>query len=346
MSAATPGYSIERLDPANREIVAETYTAAWAGDPAPPLDIRQRCEWLYLGNPAGHARVFGLRSPDGAMVGMLALAPRQFSIDGKPRTLGLLCDFIVHRAHRTGLPALLLQRAARRCADTEGWGTYAVPNDKSLRLIQRLGRQVQVQRPRLARPLRHYEYLQRRFSRPVAQAAWGLDTLTRAWDVGLSMSSRRHGTEWRDGFDVRAHDTLWRRVAPSVCMGVRDGSFLNWRFMEESNCRNLVLVVTRAHGSDLAAYAVGAVHDDTFEIRDFLIDPSAVSPRAAIGLVMRRARAIGAASVSVRASADRSVTGAFRLLGLRPREYESVLYGGLTPTECADLQLTRADEDV
>jgi len=346
MSAATTGYSVEQVDPRDRDIVISTYSAAWAGDAAPPLDMRSRCEWLYLSNPAGLARIFALRAPSGDSVGMLAMVPRRFSFTGSVRTMGLLCDFIVHRAHRTGMPALMLQRAARRCAESIGWGTYAIPNDKSLRLIQRMGGQIIAERPRVARPLRHYAYLRRRSNLPVAPAALGLDTLAHAWDVGLSTGPRRYRSEWRDEFDIAAHDSLWLRVAPAARMGERSGTFLRWRFSYEPNRTSPILAITRARSSKLVAYAVGELHDETFEVRDFLWDPAEISPVAFIGMIMRRARAIGAGSASFRTCPDARIGRAFGLLGLRPRESETVLYFGLSPSESTGLHLTRADEDV
>lgn len=346
MTSSANGYSIELIDPADSDAVAAAYGASWAGDSAPPLDIRRRCEWLYLGNPAGRARIFALQSPAGTPVGMLAVAPRRFSMGGKLRTLGLLCDFIVHKSHRTGLPALLLQRAARRSAEAAGWGTYAVPNPKSLRVIQRLGGQTAIQRPRMARPMRHHGYLSRSSYLPLTGVAWGLDILTWAWDVGLSTALRRYGTEWRDDFDVVPHDALWKRVAPSVCMGERNSAFLRWRFQEEPNRNNLVLAILCRNSTELAAYAVGELHGQSFGLRDLLIDRTAIPARSAIALLLRRVRAIGAASISFHGCTDPTALRALRLLGFRDREFETVLIHGCSKSDVAGLQLTRADEDV
>lgn len=346
MSKSVPAtYTIAQLDPHDSETVAGVYRAAWAGDMAAPSSIRARLEWLYCANPAGRAEILVLRAPDESPVGMLALVPRRFWVGGTTQTLGMLCNFIVHRDHRTLLPALQLQRAARELARARGWGTYAIPNERSLPLIRRLGEQTVALRPRLARVIRHREYLLRHSATLGALASWPLDTAVWAWDCTLTMFAAGLCAEWGTAFG-HEFDNLWDRVRPHACMGERSAQFLTWRFRDEPDRTNRVLSIVQRRTGQLVSYAVGTIAADAFEIRDFLHAADQRSLRAAIGLTMRQLRDLGIAKVSFRLAADLPTTSAFRMLGFRPREAESVFIHGVNAHRLASAQITRADEDV
>ncbi|MFO1407143.1 MAG: hypothetical protein U1F08_06390 [Steroidobacteraceae bacterium] len=346
MAKGPSDYTVEEIDPRDCEAVAAAYEAAWSGDPEPPLDIRRRCDWLYLANPAGRARILVLRSPTGDAVGMQAVAPRTFWINRSPRTLGLLCDLVVHKDHRSRLPALQLLRATRACADHEGWPIYAVPNERALRTFRQLDQNRYVDRPRVARPLRHRGYLSPRLGFSAAPVAWGLDALANAWDTLNSIGSGRHGVESPDEIDVTAHDALWQRVMPAVCMGERSGRFLRWRFWEEPDRRSRMLTIARSGDYGLAGYAIATFDNGHCSIRDLLIDSDSIPPRPALALLLRAARDLGSLSVSFRVRPDDAIARAFRTLGLREREHETVVWYGDAREQFARSHFTRADEDV
>lgn len=338
-------YTISRVDPHDSDTVASVYRSAWAGDIAAPSLNQSRLEWLFCANPAGSAEVLVLRASDESPVGMLALVPRRFWVSGSPKMLGMLCNFVVHRDHRTLLPALTLQRAAREVAGARGWGTYAIPNEKSLPLIRRLGEQTAVLRPRLARVIRHQEYLRRRSAILANLASGPLDTAVWARDYAIAMFAEGQRAEWGADFG-EDFDKLWARVRPSACMGERTAQFLNWRFRDEPGRTNQVLSIFKRRTGDIVSYAVGTIANDAFEIRDFLHAADPRSLRAAIGLTMRRLRELGIAKVSFRISADSPTRHAFRMVGFRPRETDTILMHRTNVRNFGSVQFTRADEDV
>lgn len=340
-----PGYTVATLDAHDVDAVADTYVRSWAGEPAPPLDIRTRCEWFYLANPAGAARILRLQSTAGEPVGMLALVPRTFWFAGRPATMGLLCDFIVHRDHRTVMPALKLQRAARELATQLGWGTYAIPNERSLPLLRRLGGHVQFDRPRLVRVMRHKSYIEPK-SRALAWAGSGaLDIAYRAWDYAHARRADELEASWTHGFDGR-FDDLWQRMRRTASMGERSAEFLAWRFGREPGRANETIAVKDARTGRLVAYAVGQPTDSTFEIRDFASDVSPERLTPCLAAIVRRLRSTPVRSITCRLSADAATTTAFYRLGFRPRESESVFIYACPGSQASPSQLTRADEDV
>jgi hypothetical protein len=338
-------YTVESIDATDRSAVILAYESAWAGDPKPPVEIGARCDWLYAANPAGHARLLRLRTSTNESVGMVAVVPRRFWLADSSFTLGLLCDFIVHRGHRTLMPALLLQRAAREVADRVFGGTYAIPNDKSLPVIRRLGDSIVEQRPRLARVMKSHSYLAQRSTALARVASWPLDTAAVAWENVVAASRPRLHAEWLTAFDDR-FDDLWRHRPPSSCLGERSSQFLRWRFGSEPNRRNLIVGVFDRRAGQLMAYCVGTHSGKTFEIRDFqcFLDPA--GHRASLALMMQKVRSLDVESVSFRLYANRPVKACFHQLAFRAREFESVFLHSRAGSSRFPDQITRADEDV
>lgn len=276
---------------------------------------------------------------------MVAIVPRRFWVGDSSFTLGLLCDFIVHRAHRTLMPALLLQRAAREVADGVFGGTYAIPNDKSLPVIGRLGDHLVQQRPRLARVMKSRSYLAQRSAALARVAGWPLDTAAAAWDYLVAAMRPRLHADWLTTFDDR-FDELWHRRQPSTCLGERSSQYLRWRFGSEPGRRSRTLGVFDRRTGQLMAYCVGTHANRTFEMRDFLcyLDPNGL--RACLALMMQQVRTLDVDSVSFRLYANQSVTACFRQLAFRAREFESVFLHSPTASTRFPDQITRADEDV
>jgi hypothetical protein len=344
-SATRIDYTVEQIDVRDRNAVVLAYESAWAGDGEPPVEIGARYHWLYAGNPAGHAELLGLRTSSGQSVGMLAVVPRRFWVDDTPFTLGLLCDFIVHRGHRTLMPALLLQRAAREVADRIGSGTYAIPNDKSLPVIHRLGGNVVRRRPRFARVMRSHYYFVRRSATLARIASRPMDAAAAAWDFVVANLRPWLHAEWLTAFDDR-FDDLWRRTQRTNCIGERSSEYLSWRFGKEPGGHNETLGVFDRRTGVLMAYSVGSRTGRTFEMRDFLCCLDSTGQMVCLALMMRHIRRLDIDSVSFRLYSEQNLAACFNRMGFRAREFESVFFHSRLPDSRLPNLLTRADEDV
>jgi hypothetical protein len=338
-------YTVESIDAADRSAVILAYESAWASDTNPSVELGARCDWLYAGNPAGQAQLLRLRSSTNESVGMVAVVPRRFWLGDSSFTLGLLCDFIVHRSHRTLMPALLLQRTAREVADKVFGGTYAIPNDKSLPVIRRLGHNLVEQRPRLARIMKSRAYLARRSAALARVAGWPLDIAAAGWDYLVAATQPRLHADWLTTFDDR-FDDLWHRRPPSTCLGERSSQFLRWRFASEPDRHNFTIGVFDRRIGQLMAYCVGTQTDRVFEMRDFLCCLDPAGRRACLALMMQRIRALDVDSVSFRLYSSPSVAACFRQLAFRAREFEPVFVHYQTASTRFPNLITCADEDV
>jgi hypothetical protein len=111
---------------------------------------------------------------------------------------------------------------------------------------------------------------------------WLSAILGPAIDHTLLMTASLHGLlnpgyawEWRDRPDAD-FDALWERVAPSdTLIGVRDGTFLTWRFVESPLHTYRFFAVLTKKDRRLVAYAVCHVDADAMLVADFLVDPGA-----------------------------------------------------------------------
>jgi hypothetical protein len=344
-SSTKVDYTVESIDATDRAAVVLAYESAWAGDPEPPLDFGTRCDWLYAANPAGHARLLRLRTSTNESVGMVAVVPRRFWLGDSSFTLGLLCDFIVHRGHRTLMPAMLLQRSARELADRVFGGTYAIPNDKSLPVIRRLGDNLVEQRPRLARVMKSHSYLAQRSATLARVTSWPLDRAAAAWDYLVAATRPRLHAEWLDAFDDR-FDDLWRRRPSSTCLGERSFQHLHWRFASEPGRKNKIIGVFDQPTGQLVAYCVGTHTDRAFEIRDFLCCLNPAGLRACLASMIRQVRSLDVDSISFRLFANQMLVSCFRQLAFRTREFESLFLHTPLPGIPFPAQITRGDEDV
>ena len=100
-------------------------------------------------------------------------------------TAGLFADFTVDKAHRTVLPALMLQRALAEYAQKHFDVAYAYPNDAAVGIFSRIGYEVLGRAGRYVRVLRSADYLRRAI--PMAPVAAAVSV---AADLGLNIVDR------------------------------------------------------------------------------------------------------------------------------------------------------------
>jgi hypothetical protein len=316
------------------------------GGSIPSSSEAARAEWLYSRNPGGAAEILGLRERDGTWVGMVAIVPRRLWIDGTEHAAAYLCDYYVHPQHRTLLPALMLQRAAKRRLEESGRVSYAIPNEASLPIFRRLGAQEVLLRYRWARPIRSRPFLVGRGAKLTSIASPLLDASGLLFDLASSCLRPDIRAEWLTGIDGR-FDDLWSTL-PKAGLNICDRSarYLRWRFHEEPGHQNLVLGFVERRSGRLAAYLIGEVTADKFAIRDILAAPviNRVAGLLAHGLL--RIRKLGVAGAGVRITGADDLIRSLSRAGFRKRDPENVFIRGIPAPPSRNWILTSADEDV
>ena len=203
------------------------------GDLDPVRTTLSAWRWQFLENPAGKS--FCVIAEDrGAIVGQYAAIPTRFSVKGTETVFAFSCDTMVHPGYRKkGLFVLLARELYRLMAEKYGITTvWGFPNEASLPgFIGHLGwKQLRVF-PLWIRPFRPLTWfcrqvpLLKRFV-PVAEVRRENGLPCRSYDggKGLVMEPVDHFHE--------EFDRLWNSLrGPSSIMQIRDGRYLNWRYL-------------------------------------------------------------------------------------------------------------------
>ncbi len=250
-----------------------TFLRLWVQNLPIRGDAAAKLEWLYLGGPAGPGEAFVLHADgDGGAVGCAGITVRELWDGDRVLRAALLADFAVDRAHRTGLPALILQRTVKRHVDAAYDASYGFPNANAVAIHRRIGYHELGAMSRYVRVLRHGGYLERRYGRsPAARVAGGVvDAAKLAVRMARTLRPSRTGAlRWLDDVDAR-FDRLWQETRGEFGLACRrDAAFLRWRFVQKPDEQVAIAALVDRKSDQLRAYAVvGGTQGGMAELRD------------------------------------------------------------------------------
>jgi hypothetical protein len=346
-------YSVHHADITDAE---NALVRVWSDNLERRDDLHAKYRWYYRSNPLGQGEAFLLNWIDEAgvshVVGSAGLGRRRFYHAGEPFDTLLLADLAVDKPHRTGRPALSLQRAVQHFARAQTPMTYGFPNEAALGVFLRLGYRQVGQMTTYVRVLRYEPYLRRLpFSRFVAgPGALALDRLSR---LGEQRRARVGSLSLRFERSLDARfDQLFQRIRSRYgVIGCRGADFLRWRFFESLDGPAEVATLVEDTTGELKAYVVttrgkeSAVH-----IVDFLGAEEDLD--VLFGRLVPELRAQGFVSIRLFFMGGARVARLLRSHGFRKRESKPIVIdlAQTLPfrTEMLDPEvwhLTRADED-
>jgi hypothetical protein len=345
------GFAVAELEP-RVDGVRDAWRAVWHGEVAPSAAFEAKLECYYQGNPAGPVHVLQLTAAHGPeVIGMVALSPRQFWVDGQACTFAMPCDFVVRRDYRFALPALILQRRAQALALEQFSGTYALPGVRAAPIFKRLGGMEEITRTRWVRVFEHSDVLQGHVGRTMAVLLGGLlDAFGRCRDaVRVVGGAGQWRAAWVDSFDER-FDTLWARSArDGLAIGDRSRQFLSWRFANALAPGRRTLIVFHDDRAAISAYVVGVVRARIFHIDDLFADLGERHLEKALLAALAELRRSGVARVSMRLVAPQRLTRALARVGFRRRESDTAFINAnpaiRSRIAACEFYLTSADED-
>jgi hypothetical protein len=232
--------------------------------------------WYYCNNPLGRASTFVVESSDDLatqIVGSCGIAPRVVYVHGVPRRAGLLADFTVDKAHRTLLPALMLQRAMAAHAAQNFDFAYAYPNASAVGIFSRIGYQLLGRSGRYVRLLRASRFAHRVI--PVKPLA---DTAGSVADFGLRIVDRVRARRGRSRLRLDLSpriDERFDRLFESVrgrytTIGERSAQFLQWRFLDRPGVNGRIAALLDTAGDVRAYAALTDKEPGTVLLADFL----------------------------------------------------------------------------
>ncbi|MCX5747281.1 MAG: hypothetical protein NT062_32845 [Proteobacteria bacterium] len=221
-------------------------------------DLKAKHRWFYEDNPAGKGEAFLLFADDGPAIGCAGLAPRTLAYDGVVARGALLADFAIDKHHRSGLPAIVLQRAVKRHIEATYALSYGYPNAHAVAIHKRTGYHELGQMGRYVRVLRFGPYIQKRFGWDLRSRLGGaivdraVATASRARALPGARTQR---LAWVADVDAR-FDRLWERADRSLVACPRTSEFLRWRFLRKPTEHNAIAILHERAGGALLAYAV------------------------------------------------------------------------------------------
>ncbi len=325
-------------------------------------------DWYYMRQTQACPRVYLLCHGEAATpVGVAAIGLRQLRFGTDMIFAGALVDFVAVAEHRTLFPAMRLQKTVLQRGLENHSILYGLPNPKSLGVVHRAGYSRVGMMTRFAMMLRTASYLSRHMPTSISHLVGPMID----WSRALFHATRQLGappfkTRWLDQADEQ-FDALWERTStPNILVGVRNASFLNWRFTACSISQYGFFTVYDEKTEQLLAYAacdIGSSVPDqatsesaskrappTLHVRDFFVVSDTHQVATSLWhLLARAAYTKGYGSISVEFHGTSRVIQTLLRSGLRPRESRP-LYAAVTANLKPQLQsefwyLTNADED-
>jgi len=281
----------------------------------------ERFDWLYLENPDGPARVWIVEDVQGGAVGTSAAFPRRMHLAGAPAMALVLSDFALDSGHRTLGPALKLLRATLEPVREGAFAfSYDFPSRTMHAIYRRLGAPDLGPAARWVRPLKLSSAIRRRFGEGALSGAAGAaaDALLSARD---SLATRPAGvevSELRDAFDDRFDELDARVELDRAVAGVRDSTYLNWKYGGHTMWTHRTLVAERE--GELLGYAVlRAGEANSVVLVDLFTDEKAVR-RALVAATNRLGRKQGAARIETEVLDEPGISRMLEGLGFVRRE--------------------------
>ena len=293
------------------------------------------------------AQVWALRTGSGALVGAAGRVDRPLKLGPRHCLARWELHFAIDPAHRSGAPALMLERALVDARD--GRTPLMLGVTRRLQaVLARVGFRPLAQVQRWIKPLRTEPALRAHIPfavlrRPVAAV---IDVILRLVSRETRARSRGFCAELVGGFDAR-FDELWQRASEHLeIASVRDRAALAWRFP-----RSRVLAVTDRSGA-LAGYAVYDHDDGVAVIEDLLwVSPEALD--AVLIALLRQVRREPVWAVRVSYAGAGLLPQRLRRFGFLPKSEERTVFllghqrDDLAPILDADRWfLTSADLDL
>ncbi len=308
----------------------------WATNLRMTGDLPAILRWQYLEGPLAPGQMFLLRAPapGDAPVGCAGVTTRELWCGERPLRAAHFANFAIDQAHRTALPAIMLQRAVKRHVEGSYDLGFGFPNRNAVAVYRHVGYRELGEVVRHVRVLRHGGYLERvvaahprvpravrRVVRSVARAAGVVLDRARLTlgDLRAAGSAIGSSLTWLDDVDER-FDALWLSSRPMFAIASRrDAAFLRWRFLRKPDERYVVAALVQRRTARLRAYAiVRGERGDLAEIVDAFGDRRALDDLLArlVPAVYRR----GHTGIAFRFAGDPAIGRLLGRHGFKPRE--------------------------
>jgi GNAT superfamily N-acetyltransferase len=296
-------YRVRRLDPGeNTEVVARLWRTNLR-DARINGALERRLQWFYKDGPAGGASTWLVEDDsNGRAVGCGSVMPRTLLLKGEMTRAGMLADFAVDPEHRVGGAALSIQRAIAN----EAWDLglrflFAYPSRAASAVFQRVGYRTVGTNVVWTLPLKCASKLGTRLPPALVRPFAAVLDRVLAFDREVQRVWRqgRYGAFICDepGDEL---DDLWAREARAFPIaGVRDVSYLRWRYAQHPTEEYGLFELLRGSGREAVGYIAFSIRDATAFVADMFCGANGSMLEAMMVRFVAFARQRGLAAVHV-----------------------------------------------
>ena len=232
-----------------------------------------RFDWMNHGNPAGQtAWFFAFEEKTGDLAGCISIMPRDYYLNGKVISAGILGDFVVTNKYRVFGPGLQLPKAAIKSSSELGFRfIYTIPNTESKKIMERAGFTDIGFVYYLIKPISARYFLEKKIHPLLAKISAPLI------DLGLRILSRETYAWSGGGFQEvstidQSFDHLWERISishPGI-LGDHSSAYLNWRYLKNPLYQFHILTYIGKLKRDLLGYVIYTIGNGALEIHDII----------------------------------------------------------------------------
>jgi len=253
----------------------------------------EQYRWKYEANPLGPARCWlVVEGKHDSAVGHLALFPREMLVRGYCCRAAVVGDFVVHPAHRTFWPAVLLQRAAlSACRPGQFPLLYTFPNQVAHSVLLRAGYRSLGHFRAGVRLLKTQAALQDgRHGPTLPWAAGAIDAALRWLSKETWYSRGDMYLEELSEFDAR-FNVFWAKILREFTHIIRrDASYANWRFMCAVHRHYSISALMKSPTAEVMGYIVWSCTAGKVLISDALVFDDALEQLFGEFIRMQRQR--------------------------------------------------------
>lgn len=232
----------------------------------------ERFDWMEA-NPASPTIWFlAFDTSNDALIGTVSIMIRELALDNKLYRIGIIGDYMIAPKHRAFGPALQLQTCAvGKMADLGLSFIYGIPNDKSIKSLERIGYERLHSLDYFIRPLKTSFYMAKRFGNTTAKVADGVIDRPMKWILSkyITYSSGKAINESLEIDD--SFERFWEKLKAKKTgvLGVRNKSYLSWRYLK--NPLNTFRFLTcKNNDNELLGFAFFTVSNSKMEIFDLI----------------------------------------------------------------------------
>lgn len=312
-----------------------------------------KLHWYYHGNPLLQPKVL-LLSDDktGQPVGTCSLGYRQMQFNGMPVMATNRCDLAVLNEHRGGLATPLLLEQIRIHGLNTAKLIYGFPNQRAQRSVASAGFHKMGLLQTYTKVLNIKDWARSKIPpswHPITKG-W-LGTINTAWQLSDWIRTERvRGVHYKLTRPDASFDELWHTQSElSILMGVRDQTYLNWRF-DPNVHPDVQFLAAYDDAQSLLGYAAFNLEEGRCQVVDFLArpEPDSWPLKALMSGLFKTVLEAGCFSVNVDFFGSSSVTDALVSMGMSPR-WGRPIYGAGTLAQAFThdaFYFTWADADV